>query len=87
MENTNWEKRFDKMFIHPFGDETRNAVWSLDMENEVKQFISSLLEQEKIKWLEVLPKEKEITGWESVGRDGWLNGWNDCLQTIKNNLK
>ena len=48
MENTNWKQQFRDILFH-------TPVKYLELE----QFITDLLEQEKNKWLEALPKEKE----------------------------
>jgi hypothetical protein len=60
MKNNNWEEEFDKKWFH--WDENRSFK-SVDFDEtidyrKVKLFIKSLLEQEKSKWLEALPKEK-----------------------------
>jgi len=43
-----WEKEFDKRFLYPFGDGTRNVVWSKDMESRIKTFIQDLLDDERV---------------------------------------
>ena len=57
--NTDWQTDFDKKFIKPFGDGTRNAVWSLDMEEKVKAFITNLLDKKE---KEVITKIQDL-GW------------------------
>jgi hypothetical protein len=47
--------------------------------------IRPLLEQEKIKWLEALPKERTGIDFEPTKGD-WNDGFNHCLQTIKQQL-
>jgi hypothetical protein len=92
MTNTNWEEEFDKEFVVEEGfvniPDGRAVICRAE---KLQQFISSLLEQEKIKWLEALPKERDgqcvdpkyyiSSGWKDRNQ-----GWNHCLQTIKQQL-
>jgi hypothetical protein len=68
------------------------GIYNWEYGTAIKQ-ISSLLEQEKIKWLEALPKEKDIGEPVIFSENIKIaidqikdTGWNDCLQTIKQQL-
>jgi hypothetical protein len=90
MEKEDWEVEFEKYFSglikYGYGNEDRNVS------ETVKQFITDLLAQEKIRLFEALPEEKDIIpnpkGDEAIGRYNSIHyEWNSCLQTIKDNLK
>jgi len=103
-KNTNWEKEFRRLFVGdcetPWGYEPISITCDTEEEvNELISFISSLLEQEKIKWLEEveksLPKEREITEEDDTNDrlydskcyfNNCLKEVKDCLQTIKQQL-
>jgi hypothetical protein len=80
MENTNWQEEYKKKFglCSETGFKCRRA-------EEIK-FITDLLEQEKNKWLEALPKERK-NPLRNDFVDGYDNGWNDCLQTILREMR
>ena len=84
MENTNWEELFDLI-------PSENG--SMSYSDDVKNFISSILEQEKIKlkeqWLEeILPGEiGYIQHMQDKKSFYYGNGWMDCLDQIKQNAK
>ena len=72
MTNTNlreeWLKWYHEPEIEDRSDQTI-ADWWL-----------SLLEQEKMKWLEALPKEEDNENAD------YYQGWNDCLKEVKEQL-
>jgi len=65
----NWQDRFDKQFGKDGPEQDSDSIGrgagcddcygNIMLRAEHKQFITDLLEQEKNKWLEALPKEKE----------------------------
>ena len=87
MTNTNW-------------DELKEAIkiFKVDgmSEHQFFLYVKSLLEQEKIKWLEALPKERDdeniiVPEGEGIGEYRFteklkIRGWNKCLETIKQQL-
>ena len=77
MTNTNLADRFNKRF---------NGYWKgKAIPDEIKFFITEILKQEKIKWLEALPKEKDYKVRDDFAN--WFdNGWNACLKQIKQQL-
>jgi hypothetical protein len=89
-KTNNWEEElfFKLKEIYPA---TTNYTFSNEIDfasfisQELKQFISDLLKQEKIKWLEALPKERK-NPLRNDFVDGYDNGWNDCLKEIKQQL-
>ena len=86
MENTNWAEEFENRFkddILGYDDEAILAGYKLY--EDIESFITDLLEQEKSKWLEALPKEKRFK--DGDVRNASDFGWNTCLKEIKNNLK
>ena len=82
MTNTNW-------------DELKEAIkiFKVDgmSEHQFFLYVKSLLEQEKSKWLEALPKERDgqcvdpkyyiSSGWKDRNE-----GWNACLKEVKHQL-
>jgi DNA-binding PadR family transcriptional regulator len=83
LDYSEFDKKFPLIFIKNEYEGDKKFYYLLEnITNEVKQFISSLLEQEKIKWLEALPKESPH---QSVSE--YYSGFNACLIEIKDKLK
>ena len=60
MTNTNWEEEFNSKFGDEYMDYDYGVKFSyIELYEDIKRFITDLLEQKKIKWLEALPKEKD----------------------------
>jgi hypothetical protein len=66
-----------------YESDTGEYVNLLDAD-KIANYWLSLLEQEKIKWLKALPKEKRFK--DRDVRNASDFGWNSCLQTIKQQL-
>jgi hypothetical protein len=89
MKNTNWADGL-RLKIH----NVYATVFQLSGydDNQLKEKedviifeVASLLEQEKIKMLEALPKEKDYKVRDDFAN--WFdNGWNACLKEIKKRL-
>lgn len=84
-EKESWEEEFDAKFIYPFGDGTRNAVWSIEQENNLKSFFKQVLEDYKAELLKRVEwmKEKKIPTQGSDYVFWKLMGYNSALDEIQ----
>lgn len=86
MSKETWEDRFDKEFVVLSNAGT--GLLRYTDADKIKQFIKTELENQKKELLEKLPNSK-VFDWENNVKENIheIQGFNDCLQQIKNILK
>lgn len=81
------EERFDKEILFPFGDGSRNAVWSISMENELKSFIATILKEERDRIADIVRLQIQYYPTQINGHTFMIPvGWTEKLAKAITNL-